>query len=245
MDEHTKSIFLTGQYEPNQFAFLDQNLHGGMVFVDVGANLGLYSLFASKKVSDSGTVLALEPSSREYERLRRNISYNGLANVRTLQIAASDHAGEAELLIAEAGHAGHNTLGDFGYDARLLHKERVGLQRLDTLAENEKLSRVDIIKMDVEGAELFALRGAQETIAKYRPILMLELSDRTLRLQGCNSREIWELLTGWGYKLFEYDGNSGLPVSAAFKEYFDGENIIAVHANDPRLTKPNGQGAKN
>jgi hypothetical protein len=76
--ETSRAIFVTGRYEPNEFCVLDRILKPGMTFLDIGANVGLYTLFAAKRVMPNGRVLAIEPSSREYEILTRNIDANCL-----------------------------------------------------------------------------------------------------------------------------------------------------------------------
>jgi FkbM family methyltransferase len=229
-EEICRSIFLTGYYEPNQFIFLDKTLKPGMTFIDVGANMGLYALFAAKKVGPQGFVLAIEPSSREFDRLKKNVQINALTRIHLLQIAVSNCQTESELLIAVEEHPGHNTLGAFGYEVVTLQKkELVRVERLDSLIQQEKLSRVDVVKMDIEGAEFFALQGAMDILANFHPVLILELSDRTLERQGCTSKQVWDLLTEHNYCIYTFDPSTGLPIPALPKPYFDAENIIAFY----------------
>src|SRR5207245_5070565 len=133
---------------------LEKLLKAGMTFVDVGANQGLYTLFAAKRVGKQGVVVSLEPSSREFRRLKLNVEENRLTNVRLLKMAVSNYPHEADLLIAEEEKAGHNTLGAFGYNTALQCKERMPVETLDNILCREALQRVDVIKMDIEGAEL-------------------------------------------------------------------------------------------
>lgn len=229
-NEISRAIFLTGYYEPNQFAILNKILKPGMTFIDAGANMGLYTLFAASKVCDHGAVLAIEPSYREFQRLVQQVNLNALVNVHCLQIALSNKRSKAELLVAVQDYSGHNTLGDFGYN--IVHSsgtEVVSTDKLDYIVQNEGLQQVDIIKMDIEGAEFFALQGAIETINQFHPIILLELSDRSLEFQGCNSGQVWNFLTRMGYQIYTYSSDTGLPVLAQQQDYFDSENIIAVH----------------
>ncbi len=233
-DEACRSLFVTGYYEPNEFCVLDKILRPGMTFVDVGANMGLYTLFPAGRVGPQGTVLAIEPSRREFERLQRNVEANALANVRLVQTAASDRRGEADLLIAGGGRSGHNTLGGFGYETPLQGKERVQLQPLDEIVEREGLGRLDILKMDIEGAEHAALRGATETLRRFRPMILMELSDRSLQQQGSSGAEVWEFLSHSGYAMYAFDPRTGLPAPAERKRCWDSEIVLAVH----RLASP-------
>jgi len=124
------ALFVDGHFEPNQFAFLQSSLLSGMTFVDVGANDGLYSLFAAKRVGATGTIIALEPSLREYTRLSQNLLLNQFEQIRVVRAAAWRDEGEMTLRVAEDAHAGHNTLGRFVYNparqgaVRAVHEHR-------------------------------------------------------------------------------------------------------------------------
>lgn len=106
-----RQIFVNACYDPNEFYVLDQFLGEGMNFIDVGANIGLYSLFAATRVGSSGRVIAFEPSRREASSFERNVSLNGMLNVQLLRLAVGERAGTATLSVADPGFDGHNTLG--------------------------------------------------------------------------------------------------------------------------------------
>jgi FkbM family methyltransferase len=227
-NETSRSVFVTGRYEPNEFCLLSRLLKPGMTFIDIGANIGLYTLFAARRVGEAGCVLAIEPSVREMHILKDNVEQNALGSIRLHAVALSDRASAVELLVASSQNSGHNTLGAFGYNTALDHKERVRTMRLDELVQSEKLSRVDMIKMDIEGAELAALRGAGESLERFRPVVLLELSDRALQHQGSTSADVLALLAQHGYRCFGFAVDTGLPTPLEPREHFDSENIIAV-----------------
>src|SRR5262249_47782563 len=125
-------VYVAGSFEPNEFAFLDRTLRRRMTFLDIGANDGLYTLFAARRVGRSGSVLAFEPSSRERRVLERNVALNRLKNVVVVPSALANEAGQATLQIAPALHGGHNTLGGFAYDGvDAVATERVPVEALD------------------------------------------------------------------------------------------------------------------
>jgi FkbM family methyltransferase len=229
-DETSRALFVSGCYEPNQLHFLSRVLKPGSTFVDVGAHIGLYSLLAARLVGREGIVLALEPSDREFRRLKTNLALNHAANVRPRQVAVFNRETDMDLLIASPPFSGHNTLGDFVYDhTRLEKKQLVHTKRLDDLIVGEGLRRVDVIKMDIEGAELFGLEGAIHTLRRFRPILLFELSDRTLARQGCKSQQVWDRVTSLGYSIHLFDGWTGLPTTARrCPAFVDSESVIAV-----------------
>ena len=142
--------------------------------------------------------------------------------------AVAELAKGADLLVAEDEWSGHNTLGAFAYDTPLATKETVRTERLDDIVLREGLSRVDVVKLDVEGAELLALKGAIGILERFRPLLLLELADRALCHQGSNSAQIWDFCCQRGYQIFAFDQFTGFPVPAQQKPYYDSENIVAV-----------------
>ena len=225
------SLFVTGYYEPNEFCFLKQNLRAGMVFIDVGAHIGLYSLFASDLVDTNGIVIAIEPSDRDFQRLRANVELNESKNIRLRRVAISNRSFEGELLIADEKNSGLSTFGAFAYTGvGNQGKQRVITDTLDDLVQTELLDCVDAIKIDVEGHELFVLQGAKKTLRKYSPILLVEISDRALVHQGINGSQVLELLLTLGYSIYLFSKETGLPVPLTKKiAYFDSENILAIH----------------
>jgi FkbM family methyltransferase len=227
-NETSRSVFVTGRYEPNEFCLLLRLLKAGMTFIDAGANMGLYSVFAARRVGPRGKVLSLEPSGREFEILQKNVKLNSLINVLTIRKALADRASEVELSVAPLDQSGHNTLGAFGYDTPLDHRERVQAERLDDVVYGEGLTRVDVIKMDIEGAEMAALRGAVETLRQFKPVLLIELSDRSLQHQDTSSREVLGWLEQQGYRMFGFDPATGTPVPLTPRPHFDSENIVAA-----------------
>jgi FkbM family methyltransferase len=222
----SRCLFVGGCIEPNEFAFLDGVIEPGMVFIDVGANEGLYTLFAAKRAD---TTIALEPSAREFERLRANIELNRLTNVKARRIALSDHNGEAALRVSGYEHEGQNTLGSFSYaGVELSHTEKVKVRRLDDLVIEEGLRSVDVIKLDVEGAEYSALRGARRTLVEFRPLLLIEIFDTALRHQGSSAADVLEFLKSLGYRIYAFDQVSGRPAQAE-RHTESSSNIVAAH----------------
>ncbi len=223
----SRALYIAGAYEPNEFMLLSRVLQPGMTFIDVGANDGLYTLFAAKRVGSKGRVISIEPSDREYGRLMRNIRLNHLANILPLKKAASDREGFGVLRIAEAGHAGQNTLGDFAYAIDQERTEQVSLTTVDKIVEESGIQRADIIKIDAEGAELSVLRGASNTLTRDKPLILFELVEAALVKQGVSREDLLGFLQGSGY-CFRVFGPFGRPEAVRSVD-LDGVNIIAVH----------------
>ncbi len=224
----SRQIYIAGCIDPNEFAFLDRCLQPGMTFFDAGANEGIYTVFAAKRVGSGGTVWAFEPSPREFDRLRSNLDLNGLnlPNLRLFPLALADRSGRAELTVAEDEHAGQNTLGGFAYESvAAVEKHMVDLRRLDDLVAEQPPARIDVVKLDVEGAELLVLQGAVSTLQRYRPILLFEVSEASLRHQDHRREQLLAFLRAQDYSLYLFD-DSGFPACAPPGTYRD--NMLAV-----------------
>jgi FkbM family methyltransferase len=168
------------------------------VFVDVGANVGTFCIRLASERPDAGPILAVEPVSRTYALLRRNIARNGV-RVDAVRAAVGEASGEIEVT-TDAGTGNHIAI------AGEVYGEKVPLRTLDELVAERGFARVDVIKCDVEGVELFALRGAQETIRRFRPQLVLEIEERWASRYGYSAREVFGFLAELGYAQFERVG---------------------------------------
>jgi FkbM family methyltransferase len=221
----SRLAFVGGAIDPNELAFLDRVLETGMTFLDCGANEGIYTIFAAKRVGPRGEVWAFEPSRRELDRLQANIKLNRL-KAQVFPVALAESTGKEALTVAGYGHEGHNTLGAFAYEGtEAVGKESVGVTRIDEVVARRNPARIDVIKLDVEGAEYRVLQGATETLRRFKPTLLLELSEPSLRHQGASGKDLVAFLKSIEYDLYRFDDLSGLPVPAA-SDWSD--NIVAV-----------------
>lgn len=225
-NDQSYPTFLGGRFEPNEFAFVDSFLKPGMVFVDVGANEGFYSVFASRRIGPTGRLLAFEPSQREFTRLNANLQLNNAENARSECVALADAAGSGELKLCEYGHEGQNTLGDFGHAVHQSGTQTVELMSLDAYCDEHPLERLDFIKIDVEGAEQRVLEGARRTLAKFRPVILLELNDKALQFQHASCESVVNLLRSLEYSIYSFSPATGLPVPANEQPYSD--NVVAA-----------------
>ena len=225
----SRCVYVCGSYEPNEFNYLARYLKPGMVVVDAGANEGLYSLFASRRVGAGGLVLAVEPSPRELMCLRNNIAHNHMSNVRVVPVALSDRTGRTILQLAEDEHAGQNTLGEFVYDIQSAGTHEVEQISLDILLTQENVQRVDLIKADIEGAELALLMGAREILRRCKPTLLCETYGAALEHQNASAARMLEVFDDFGYRLLSFDDNTGLPMPWDRQQPLS-HNVLAIPA---------------
>lgn len=167
--------------------YLKCQWRSGQIVLDVGANVGVISLMAAKRVRPQGRVLAFEPVAPNAERLTANLALNGFTHVEVYRLALSDREGESRIWIPA-----HRNLGMCSLHEREEPGEfqPVKLTRLDSFLAEYPVPRLDWIKVDVEGHEMAFLRGARGVIARFRPAMAVELSRVHLARAGTSPQEI-------------------------------------------------------
>ena len=195
-------ILQTGQYEDASFGMVREHLSAGATFVDVGANFGIYSLRAVPLVGAAGHVIAVEPNPESVERLRTNIGANDASMVEVAPVACSDTEGTLELYVAPKANTGETSISrtNASQDGAISRTYKVRTRPLDDILRESGVTRVDAIKIDVEGAEYLVLKGAQQTLDRFHPMLLVEVVERQLRAMGTSSQQLEEFLNAHGYR---------------------------------------------
>ena len=168
----------SGTFEPYAAELFVASLRPGATVLDIGANVGYYTLLAARQVGATGAVYAFEPDPRTRRALQANVRRNGATNVRVLPFGVSDTAGERPLFLSRtATHTGlHRSMEDATPES--IEIELVAIDDLD-------LGPVDVIKMDIEGEEPAALAGMRGTLGASPDVrLFLEWNPRTLHAAG-------------------------------------------------------------
>jgi len=194
-------ILETGRWEPQSWAAIRQHLPVGGTFVDVGAHIGYYSLKAAKTVGPTGRVIAVEANPDTVRILRGNVEASGANAIAVHPVACSDSGNVLEFFGSMRSNTGKASLcrdnalqsGSVGAVCR------VCAQPLDAIVEENGLSRIDVVKIDVEGAELLVLKGARQALTRFSPVLMVELNDTLLQSMGTSTAEVGEFLQSLGY----------------------------------------------
>ena len=197
-----RTIFCTGEWEPLETALISEILRPGDVFVDVGANIGYFTLLASRRVGASGRVIAVEANPRTFKLLDANVRLNSCTNVDLHHVAAGESAGFATMFEREAGNAGGDQV-DFATNDT---PGAIPVERLDELLGAQP---VRLIKLDIEGAEAKALSGATGLLERAdAPDLVFEFTPKFLAGMGDDPRALIGLLETLGYRL-QTIGNAG------------------------------------
>jgi FkbM family methyltransferase len=198
-----------GVYEDFAGRVLNECASRASLIVDAGANVGWYALRLATGMADGGRVVAFEPVQHTSAALRANIALNGLGErIAVVQSGLSDKAGEAEIFLpADTGHVGAS-LENLHPDEESL-KETIKLTTLDEAMSTPRFDRLDLIKCDVEGAELMVLRGGETVIGRDRPVLFLEILRKWSAAFGYQPNDILSWTTNLGYACWAI-GESGL-----------------------------------
>jgi FkbM family methyltransferase len=215
-DAIAREVCFTGRYEPQETALVRAFLQPGMTFVDVGANWGYFTLLAAHLVGPEGRVLSLEPDPRLFRTLQENVRRNRLDQVWPFPVAASNGPGTLTL-------AGYDERSDNWGLSKLVEEAggatsfSVAAQPLDGLLDQVGIDRVDLLKMDIEGAEELALHGMRAGLSRsrYRRIL-LEVHPAILGERGRTLANVFELLIGPGYRGWRIDHSPSATRRAAY-----------------------------
>ena len=219
-----RRIYFLERYELREIRLCEQVLKPGDIFVDIGANIGWFTLFASRLVGESGRVIAFEPSSQIYPQLQRTVELNHLLNVKLEKIALSDEKGTAIL----SGYAEDN----WGISSIVLDEssldpsktERVKTWRFSDYCQEAGLEFIKMVKIDVEGAELKVLEGMDELLQKKAvEQLIIEVRKEGFG-QGKSAEDVIAYLQRYGYSIFKIEmlgikplkSNEELPFQGAY-----------------------------
>ncbi len=193
-------------YEPNVSALFRARLRPGMHVLDVGANIGYYTMLSASLVGVSGSVTAIEPNPNCIKLLEASRRVNGFAHVVALQVAAGRDRG---LLVLHGSYSNAMTSSPPDEAAALIRSNTVPSFKIDDLVPSD--SRIDFVKIDVEGAEYNALMGASDLIRRCHPAIVSEFSPHTMPgISGVDGRQYLRFLLGFGYKMSVIEAGGAL-----------------------------------
>jgi FkbM family methyltransferase len=195
-------------FERHELKLVATFLKPGMRVVDVGANIGLYSILGASRVGDAGRVWAFEPSRESYDRLLRNLELNRCGCVQPIQAALGDAPNRSSTLLSDAGYGdAYRYLSPASeHESRGASGEVVRETTLDACAAEYGINRIDFIKIDVEGGEYRVLLGAKETLSANQNVrVVFESEADWCERAGCRQQDAFELLRSAGFRLYAWD----------------------------------------
>jgi FkbM family methyltransferase len=224
---HPKLLYAFGWHQATELPILATSLSHGEVVLDIGANVGLWSLILSKAVGANGKVFAFEPTQITYNTLTENVALNSLTNVVTLPYALSNHNGQVRLY--HDVDASRNSFGETRLTNVASAYEEVSTRTLDSLIAELHLEALDFVKIDVEGAEPLVFEGARNTLARFRPTILFEVSPKALAALGFRCESPLEILSDLSYRFYELDSGKLTEIKRCPTEKIT--NLWAIHSS--------------
>jgi FkbM family methyltransferase len=193
--------YFPSTYEHENFEFLSKSCKEGSVIIDIGAHIGLFSVIASQVAGSRGKVFAFEPAPSTYKLLQHTIDINHKKDViEPFQKAVGKEAGKITFFVSDGEADNSNSLVNYK-DDRALHGIDVEVTSVDAFVQEKNLSRLDFIKIDVEGAEYDTLRGAAGTLKSLRPVCIVAIHPEPIQAKGDRLEDIYDLIAGCRYRI--------------------------------------------
>jgi len=218
---HGRKWFAYGFCEPAACA-MQALLRPGDVMIDAGANIGLFTVLAAARVGPHGHVIACEPATATMQLLRENVARNDFGWVELREVALAEEPGRLEMQVFEPG-SGFSSFAP-AESARASSIE-VDVTTLDDVA-GPLLERTRLVKLDVEGAELRALRGAGALLERARPDFIVELEPGHLERQGSSVAEVKALFDDAGYLGYAISRSGLEPLGGSWHRAAADPNIV-------------------
>lgn len=214
-------------YETAETAFLKSIVADGQTVLDIGANCGWYSLVLARHCKGA-RIHAFEPIPRTHGILERNTRHNGLDNIQTHRLAFSNAEATLEFIYAPSC-SGATSLELTGQPGNKESLERISCQAttVDLFCARNDIAP-QLIKCDVEGAELMVFQGAGATLATHRPVILVELLRKWSKQFGYHPNEFLALLDSHGYQAYSLDGD-GLSPCQSIDEQTIATNFVFLH----------------
>lgn len=203
-----RGIFATGKFDPAVFLPIAEVLVPGDTFLDVGANVGYYSMLALDAIGPKGRIHAFEIDPRPLKCLRKTIERFELGNLLLHETAAGEKEGVLNFTMREDCGNSSLTTDPSGI--------KVPVCRIDDVVKQTRDSVIRAIKIDIEGAELPALRGASSLLAAHHPLLVIECDDELQASFGYQTPELIDFLDNLGYSVSPLQGTYSPTIVARF-----------------------------
>ncbi len=224
---HTLDCWLDGTDESRMLGHI---LQSGDVFFDVGSNHGLYGLLASASRPEDTQIVAFEPQPRAAAAIQRSIDANAFRNLTLVREAVSSHVGETSFFVPAFGSGTASISQTHASRGGSAKEIRCRTTTLDDYARSHAISKIDIMKIDVEGFEGRVLEGGKEIISASRPTIWLEVNSLALSSAGSSQEECFDRLKTYGYEEFwdvaSLFASEAKPITG---EVIELTNVVAVH----------------
>ena len=194
-------LAVNGVHEKIETDYVKNEIKEGDVVVDIGANIGYYTLLFSKLVGKKGKVFAFEPEPVNFQLLKKNVEINGCQNIILENKIVSNKNGKAKLYISEQGPGKHKIYPTQNDEENLIFVDSVKLD--DYFKDLDIIKNISFIKIDVEGSELGVIKGMELLLKVIKKLkIQLEFSSFLIQQYGAKQEELLKLLEDYGFKIY-------------------------------------------
>ena len=196
-----------GVFEPYTTQVIKQNISGGDIVIDIGANIGYFTLIMAKGIRENGKVFSFEPEPKNFELLKKNVEINNYSNVILEKKAIGNKTGIAKLYLADRKnnifHSGMHRIFRSDLVSQISNPVSINIIKLDDYLQDLKfIKKIRLIKIDVEGAEFDVLKGMSKILDENKGIkIVMEFSPENLEDYGSNPSDVMDFLINKGFKL--------------------------------------------
>lgn len=228
-DSILSELIYCDDFERSEREFIKSYLKNGDCFIDVGANIGLFSLIAANTVGPEGKVYGFEPSRKIFQRYLDNININDLSNIFPHRVALSNEENEKVFYNVNDGYDAWSSLACPSSEKKF-QCETVICQTWDNFARKEMLiGKPDLMKIDIEGWENIFIKGAWGSLSRDdAPALLIEFSDTMAENAGQSCRDLYLNLVSLGYKIYRYNWKTNQITNETLRQNYPYDNLICV-----------------
>jgi len=185
-------------HEPITTKITLRELKNGMTCLDIGGNIGYYVLMESKAVGNKGRVIAIEPSPKNFQQMKKNLDLASASNVEPYNFAAGDKDDNVDFLIHERSNL-CSILPKGRQVPKFAKVIKIPLKKIDSFVEEKKLDKLDFVRMDIEGYEIDLFEGFWNTIRKFKPLIQMEFHDNLFNIE--EKTQFFQKLKNEGYEI--------------------------------------------
>ncbi|MDO8658547.1 MAG: FkbM family methyltransferase [Candidatus Levybacteria bacterium] len=216
LDSHIdRTIFFHEYVEKELSDFLSKYLKKESTFFDIGANSGYFSLLTST-IIENGSIHAFEPVQYIYNNFSKSVKINNIKNIFINNVCVGSKNKKVDFYVASHSDVSSIRKTDFQKSSK---KIKCKMITLESYCDMKNIKRIDMIKIDTEGNEFDILRGSMKILKRFKPVLIIEFSNKTTESFGYHPNIMYDYLTGLGYKIFSYSGSKIIPQNK--KDYYE------------------------
>jgi FkbM family methyltransferase len=218
--------FYKGNFESDTLNYFKSIIKTGDIIFDIGANIGIYTLIASLKTGSQGKVYSFEPADWAYDRLSKNIKLNEFSNIISIKKGVADYSRTADFFQCEDdayNSIGKNPMRD------VKHVNKIEITSIDDFICENNITKIDVLKIDTEGADYLVLKGAQKILqSDYPPVIFCEYNRNIKNGFDYTLEDFEQFIKSYNYNIFELHDGKLIPFDAAKSQ---SNEIICIKGN--------------